>query len=393
MAKRAAVKDEKKPAAKRKPAVKKSDKPRPTYHTTDIDPATYPPMPPPRVPDNSMLIGAHVGISGGIPTIVERLTSLGEHCNAAALFVGSSRSWKPRKIEDKEIDEFKEAMDSNNISYDAILPHAPYICNLGSLDPVTYRNSVERVVKDLQTIRRLGVRLYNIHPGTVNKGATKPETVTRVAEAVTEVLGRVPDVIMVLETTSGSKYDTKLGGCFEDMADIIKEVDPSVRDRVKVCIDTQHSHAWGHSVQTKEGWLGVLSAFDSIVGLDRLCAFHINDSLTEKASRVDKHAPLGGGTIGWGCFEALMSLDICRDKPLIIETPDPSRWPREIEALHGFGEIASLRAAVERDSAVKAEGGLVSLTEGEAEGEGDVVDIEDSAVEISEDPDAENLLA
>ena len=120
-------------------------------------------------------------------------------------------------------------------------------------------------------------------------------------------------------------------------------VDPPVEDRARVgvCLDTCHSHAAGYDLVTPEGFRGTLARFDDVVGLVSLRGMHLNDALKDRSSRVDRHAGLGKGTIGLEPFRRIMREPRFDGIPLILETPDETRWPQEIGLLKSYAEPPS----------------------------------------------------
>ena len=140
---------------------------------------------------------------------------------------------------------------------------------------------------------------------------------------------------LVLETTAGQ--GTSVGHQFEQIGYIIKKLHHKIP--IGVCIDTCHIFAAGYDIRTEEGWEKTLKEFDEVIGLQYLSAFHVNDSLKDLGSRVDRHAPIGEGKIGIESFQFLMTSTKTGDLPKYLETPEgPSAWKKEIALLKKFAE-------------------------------------------------------
>ena len=147
-------------------------------------------------------------------------------------------------------------------------------------------------------------------------------------------LDRTTGVTAVIENTAGQ--GSNLGFAWEHLAYIIERVED--KSRVGYCIDTCHSFAAGHDLSSTEACQKTFAELDSIVSLKYLRGIHLNDALKPLGSRVDRNAPLGDGTIGWDCFKFIASSPLFDNIPIVLETPDESRWPEEIAKLKSFSE-------------------------------------------------------
>ena len=156
-----------------------------------------------------------------------------------------------------------------------------------------------------------------------------------VAESINLALERTKGVTAVIENTAGQ--GSNLGYKFEHLAYIIERVED--KSRVGVCLDTCHSFAAGYDLRTKEALDATFSEFERIVGFKYLRGMHLNDALKPLGSRVDRHAPLGDGEIGWECFRYIMGDARFDNIPLVLETPDEARWTEEIAQLKGFANL------------------------------------------------------
>ena len=161
---------------------------------------------------------------------------------------------------------------------------------------------------------------------------SEEECLKRIAESINLALEQTEGVTAVIENTAGQ--GTNLGYRFEHLRFIIDRVDD--KGRVGVCIDTQHAFAAGYDMRTAEKFDAVMKELDSVVGLGYLRGMHLNDSMKELASRVDRHEVLGEGLIGYDLFRFIMRDPRLEDIPLILETPDESRWKDEVALLKEF---------------------------------------------------------
>ena len=150
-----------------------------------------------------------------------------------------------------------------------------------------------------------------------------------IAESVRIALNEVPDVCAVFENTAGQ--GSNLGYRFEQLADMLEKV--GMPERTGICIDTCHAFAAGYDLSTPEGLDTVLNEFDRVIGIKFLRGMHLNDSKGVLAGHLDRHAPLGAGTLGMAVFEKIAADKRLENIPLILETPDESLWESEISHL------------------------------------------------------------
>ena len=136
----------------------------------------------------------------------------------------------------------------------------------------------------------------------------------------------------VIENTAGQ--GSNLGWSFEHIAAIIDKVED--KTRVGVCIDSCHAHVAGYDLSTEEGYERMWAEFDRTIGAEYLSAMHLNDAVREAGSRIDRHAPVGAGTIGRDFFKRLIADPRTDHIPLILETPDENLWPEEVKTLYGY---------------------------------------------------------
>jgi deoxyribonuclease-4 len=204
-----------------------------------------------------------------------------------------------------------------------------------------YRRSIEAFVVEMQRAERLGLTYLVTHPGA-HMGAGEQPGLERVSSAFDEIHRRCRGyrVQVLLETTAGQ--GTCLGSCFEHLAEILRRV--AQPKRMGVCLDTCHVFAAGYDLAPVRAYRNTLRTFDNVIGLDRLCAFHLNDSLKPKGSRVDRHAHIGRGCLGLEPFELLVNDRRFQDRAMILETPKEEGEDEDMDATN----LRTLRGLVRK---------------------------------------------
>ena len=272
-------------------------------------------------------IGAHVSAAGGVFNAPKNAYDIG--ANAFALFTKNQRRWEAKALDENTIRKFKAACMRYKIDTKNILPHDSYLINLGHPEEEALQKSRLAFLDEMQRCEQLGLSLLNFHPGSHLKKITEQDCLKRIAESINLALQQTTSVCAVIENTAGQ--GTNLGYRFEHLATIIEQIDD--KQRVGVCIDTCHTFVSGYDLHGANATEATFKAYSDIVGFEYLRAMHINDSKVPFASRVDRHAPLGAGEIGWDCFEFLMKDPRFDGIPLILETTDETLWPTEIKRL------------------------------------------------------------
>ncbi len=280
--------------------------------------------------------GAHVSASGGVENAPVNARAIG--ATAFALFTKNQRQWMARPLAVAEIDAFRRACDEQGYTPAQILPHDSYLINLGHPEAAALEKSRAAFYDEIKRCEQLGLDRLNFHPGSHLRQITTEESLDRIAESINRALDRTQGVTAVIENTAGQ--GSNLGFSFYQLRYLIDRVED--KSRVGICIDTCHAFAAGYDLSDAAACEKTFAELDEVVGLNYLRGMHLNDALKPLGSHVDRHAPLGDGLIGWECFRY-----IARDKrfdgiPLILETPDESRWPAEIEALKAFAQEQNL---------------------------------------------------
>ena len=275
-------------------------------------------------------IGAHVSASGGVFNAPKNAHDIG--ATAFALFTKNQRRWEAKPLDEKTINKFKTACQNYHFNAAQILPHDSYLINLGHPEKQALDKSKHAFLDEMHRCQQLGLTLLNFHPGSHLNKIDERDSLLRVADSLNQVLAQTKTVKAVIENTAGQ--GSNLGYRFEQLAAIIENIDD--KKRVGVCIDTCHTFVSGYDLRTIEDCEHTFKAFSDIVGFEYLSAMHLNDSKVPLGSRVDRHAPLGLGEIGWDCFQYIMKDPRFNDIPMVLETTDQSRWPLEIQQLNDW---------------------------------------------------------
>ncbi|NIZ19969.1 deoxyribonuclease IV [Entomospira culicis] len=271
--------------------------------------------------------GAHVSTAGGLANAPKNAQKI--DANAFAMFTRNPRGWQAPPLSEKDISAFKEALVASKIDADKVLVHDNYLVNLATDNPEIRQKSINSLLDELERVEALGLHLLNFHPGARLKSDLAP-ALARIAEAMRFILDHTKYATLVIEATAGSGSHT--GATFEELATIL-EYFKGNDQRVGVCIDTAHIFAAGYDLRTEDDYHQTMQTFGEVVGFSYLKGMHINDSLKAHGSRVDRHASLGAGEIGWTPFQLIAKDKRLEEMPLILETPEPTLWAQEIAFL------------------------------------------------------------
>jgi deoxyribonuclease-4 len=261
-----------------------------------------------------MLLGAHESISGAYTTAVG--DALEDGCECIQIFTKNQTQWKEPAVDEEKVLAFKAAREKAGIG--PVLAHDSYLVNLASDNLETRRKSVEALLREMERCERLGLEFLVMHPGA-HMGRGEGEGLELVAAGLGEVLaafGKARARIL-LETTAGQ--GSSLGCRFEHFAWLLKNTRGG--KNLGVCFDTAHVFAAGYDIKSADGYEKTFADFDRIVGLERLLAFHLNDSKKDLATRVDRHEHIGQGKIGRETFRRLLRDSRFGSHPGILETP------------------------------------------------------------------------
>ena len=273
-------------------------------------------------------IGCHLSISNGFEAIGKQALEIG--ANTFQFFTRNPRGGSARKIEQADVDALKLLMSENGFSQ--ILAHAPYTMNLCSAKPETREFALNTLKDDLQRMEYLPNNLYNFHPGS-HTGQGVEKGTEQVITALNETMFSEMSTTVLLETMAGK--GSEIGGKFEELKTIIDGVE--YKDKIGVCLDTCHVFDAGYDIVNNLD--GVLDEFDSVIGLDRLKAIHINDSMNYLGCHKDRHQKIGEGAIGIDAFKRIVNHPSLKNLPFFLETPnDIDGYAYEIRLLKSMVE-------------------------------------------------------
>lgn len=273
-------------------------------------------------------IGAHVSASGGVENAPLNAVAIG--ANAFALFTKNQRQWVSAPLTEKSIALFKERCAAGGFDARYILPHDSYLINLGNPDDEAIQKSRAAFIDEMKRCEQLGLSMLNFHPGSHLNKISVEQCLDAIAANINLALSLTKGVTAVIENTAGQ--GSNVGNKLEEIRYIIDRVED--KSRVGVCIDTCHFYSAGYDIVND--YEGSFAALDNIIGCEYLRAIHLNDTKKPLGSRVDRHESIGLGLLGEDFFKRFMKDSRFDNIPIILETPDESRWADEINLLRSF---------------------------------------------------------
>jgi deoxyribonuclease IV len=255
-----------------------------------------------------------VSVQGGVDLSPERARGLG--CDSMQIFTRNQMQWKARAIDEDEAKRFKQNVKKNRIQ--KVMAHDSYLINLAAIDKKILAMSKDAFIDEMSRARMLDIDFLVFHPGShLDAGETKgmKKVSENVRNALLEIGEGRPRVLF--ETTAGQ--GSNLGHSFDQMSTMLRGV--GMDDRTGVCFDTCHSYAAGYDMVTNDGYEKTFRLFDEEIGLDRLFAFHFNDSKGAQGSRLDRHDNIGKGKLGKAAFAHLVNDRRFAKHPMVLETP------------------------------------------------------------------------
>ena len=275
-------------------------------------------------------IGAHVSASGGVENAPVNAHEIG--AKAFGLFTKNQRQWVSGPYTKANIDGFKKNCEKFGYLPGQILPHDSYLINLGHPEKKGLQRSRDAFLDEMQRCEQLGLDRLNFHPGSSLGQITEEACLKIVAESINIVLDKTQGVTTVIENTAGQ--GSNVGYKFEHLQFIIDLVED--KSRVGVCLDTCHAFTSGYDIRSVEGYHSTFQQFEKIIGFKFLKGMHLNDSKKDHGSRVDRHDQIADGFLGVEVFKRIMNDPRFDNIPMILETPDESRWKEEIALLYGM---------------------------------------------------------
>ncbi len=270
-------------------------------------------------------IGCHLSSSKGYLAMGKEAVKL--NANTFQFFTRNPRGGKAKAIDEQDVAAFLTFAEGHGIH--SILAHAPYTLNACSKDERTREFALETMTDDLRRMEYTPNQLYNFHPGS-HVGQGVETGITQIAALLNTVLTEGQTTTVLLETMAGK--GTEIGRSFEELREILDRV--TLSDKMGVCLDTCHVYDAGYDIVNDLD--GVLTQFDKVIGLDKLKAIHLNDSMNPINSHKDRHQKIGDGSLGLEAITRIINHPALRDLPFNLETPNE---------LDGYAaEIALLRS-------------------------------------------------
>lgn len=270
-----------------------------------------------------LTIGCHLSSAKGYAAMAKEAEKI--HANTFQFFTRNPRGGRAKEIHPEDVKTFHQKAKEQGIHQ--ILAHAPYTLNACSADERVREFAVNTMKDDLQRMEYTPGNCYNFHPGShVKQGA---ETgIAYIARMLNELLYKEQSTIVLLETMAGK--GSEVGRNFEELREILDRVE--LQEKMGVCLDTCHVYDAGYDIVKDLD--GVLSEFDRVIGLHRLKAVHLNDSMFGFKSHKDRHARIGEGEIGLEAIVRIINHPALRHLPFYLETPnDLEGYAREIALL------------------------------------------------------------
>jgi len=258
-----------------------------------------------------LVLGCHLSSSKGFAAMGE--TALSMDANTFQFFTRNPRGGKAKAL--NPVDAEKLAAMQREGSIRPVVAHAPYTINPCSAEAKTREFALQTMADDLQRLQYLPGNYYNFHPGShVGQGVEKG--IELIAETLNTVLFPGQKTTVLLETMAGK--GSEVGGRFEELREILDRV--RLSEHMGVCLDTCHVHDGGYDIISDLD--GVLTEFDRVIGLNRLKALHINDSMNPRGARKDRHEKLGQGHIGLDAMVRIVNHPALKGLPMVLETPN-----------------------------------------------------------------------
>ena len=275
-----------------------------------------------------LTVGCHLSASEGFLAMGKTALSIG--ANTFQFFTRNPRGSKAKAIDPDDAAAVLALAQANG--FGRLVAHAPYTINPCSKTERTREFARMTLADDLKRMEYLPGNYYNFHPGSHTEQGMEVG-ISQIAETLNAILKPEQHTTVLLETMSGK--GSEVGGRFEELREILDRV--ALNTQMGVCMDTCHISDAGYDIAGDID--GVLTEFDRVIGLERLKAVHINDSMNPLGAHKDRHARIGEGYLGEAAFGRIINHPALRDLPFILETPnDLAGYAREI------GRLKELRA-------------------------------------------------
>lgn len=273
--------------------------------------------------DQTLYIGNHTTSSKGYAAMAKQMIANGG--STFAFFTRNPRGGRAKEIDPRDVEEYRKLADEHH--FGRIVAHAPYTLNACAAKESLREFAREIMEDDLRRMELIPGNYYNFHPGS-HVGQGSAAGIMKIGEILNEVLTEEQTTTVLLETMSGK--GSEVGGTFQELRGILDLV--KRQDKVGICLDT--CHVWDGGYDIAENLDGVLEEFGRVIGLEKLKAVHLNDSMNGLGSHKDRHAKIGEGRIGLEALTGVICHPLLQGLPFILETPnDDAGWTREIALL------------------------------------------------------------
>lgn len=271
-------------------------------------------------------LGAHMSVAGGLEKAFEHAVKVDS--DAVQIFTKNQRQWKAKPLEEGQIETFKRAQQETGIH--PVVAHNSYLINLASPKDDLWEKSIAGQREELERCEALGIPYLVAHPGA-HTGSGVEAGIERIIIALNRLHSELPGfkVKTLLETTAGQ--GTTLGATFEELSQMLNGVDAP--ERLGICFDTCHTFVAGYDSRTPEAYAETMNAFDELIGLDQIGAFHFNDAQGELGCKRDRHALIGQGTIGVDGFRSFMNDRRIEGNAALLETEKGDDLAEDREAI------------------------------------------------------------
>jgi len=273
-----------------------------------------------------LTIGCHLSAAKGYVHMAEEARAIS--ANTFAFFTRNPRGGKSKAIDEKDIRMFLSMAEEDGLQQ--LVAHAPYTLNPCSANDKVREFAYIAMKEDLQRLEYTPGNYYNFHPGS-HTGQGMEKGIELIAELLNEILSAEQQTVVLLETMAGK--GSEVGGRFEELAAIIDRV--KLKNKIGVCMDSCHVSDGGYDIINDLD--GVLNEFDRVIGLEKLKAMHLNDSLNPAGTHKDRHAKIGEGHLGIETFRTIVNDPRLTGLPMILETPnDLNGYKEEISLLRSL---------------------------------------------------------
>lgn len=268
-----------------------------------------------------------MSIAGGYYKAADAAGALG--MQTVQIFTKNNNQWQGKALTEADIQAFRDAVARHGL--ESPCAHDSYLINLASPDDTLWQKSLDAFIIELERAEALGLAGVVMHPGS-HLDSSEEAGLERVARGIAASLKatRKARVEVWVETTAGQ--GTNLGHRFEHLRYLIDQVKPT--ERMGVCVDTCHIFAAGYGLIAADEYAATMAEFDRVIGIDRIQAFHLNDSKKPQGSRVDRHDHIGEGCLGLEPFRHLLNDSRFARHPMYLETKKEQRDGEEMDAVN-----------------------------------------------------------